>query len=395
MRRYAFKKPLYILYALIFDILGTILFFPYRIFKRKPPLDPKNILVVRLDHIGDFVCTSPVFSNLRKRFPDANITALINSASKDPAYRDPNIDKAITFSPVHLARGEGPSTLNGLVRLIKDVKNIGFDLGIDPRGDLLSILIMWLGGVKFRVGYGITGGGFLLNREGRYDRSTHVIDRNLALLKDLNIPILDRSAAVYFNEKDIEAVEELLREGGVRPIQYAVDALGQTPQTPSFRAVVIHPFAGAVSRGWDKRNFQDLIDKLSMGGYTVYVIGTKYDECGYKNIIDMRSKFSLPQLAYFIKHIGAFIGLNSGPANIAAALGVPTVVISSGTNIIEDWIPPGDNTRFVYKDVACRPCERKICPKERYECMDGIIVEEVLDKFKEIASGKKGPKNGI
>jgi ADP-heptose:LPS heptosyltransferase len=98
----------------------------------------------------------------------------------------------------------------------------------------------------------------------------------------------------------------------------------------------------------------------------------------------MRGKFNLPQLAYFIKQAGSFIGLNSGPANIAAALGVPSVIISSGTNIIEDWIPPGSNTRFVYKDISCRPCERKVCPKEKYECMDGITVEEVLAKFKEV-----------
>ena len=71
--------------------------------------------------------------------------------------------------------------------------------------------------------------------------------------------------------------------------------------------------------------------------------------------------------------------------NIAAALGVPSVVIASGSNIIEDWMPPNNNTRFVYKDIVCRPCERKICPKERYECMEDISVEDVLDKFREIS----------
>ena len=364
MTKYAFKKPIYKILIPVFDILGSLVFFPIKILKKQPS-SPKNILIVRLDHIGDFVCTTPLFKNIRKKFPEAKITVLINSVSKDLAYRDPNIDKVIIFSPAHLARNDKSSVFEGLRRVIKDVRAFKFDLSIDPRGDLLSILIMWLGGVKHRVGYGITGGGFLLNKEGAYDKDIHIIDRNLALLKDLNVPIEDRSPSVYFNEKDIEAVEGLLGKKVTK-------------------AVVIHPFAGAVSRGWDKSNFQDLINRLKLSGFTIFIIGTKDDGCDYRDIVDMRGKFSLPQLAYFIKRMGCFIGLNSGPANIAAALGVPSVVISSGTNIIEDWVPPNNNVRFVYKDIACRPCERKVCPKERYECMDGITVEEVFDKFKEI-----------
>jgi len=366
--KYAFKKFAYRISVPIFDVFGSIVSYPFKFFNQPMPPNPENILVIRLDHIGDFVCTTPIFKDLKKRYPGAQITVLVNSISKELADRDPNIDKVISFSPFWLARDKKSDHFKELMRIMKDIKNVGFDLGIDPRGDALSILIMWLGGVKHRVGYGITGGGFLLNKEVRYDRKIHVVDRNLALLRELDVPVEDKSPQVYFNEKDEDEVERLLRTFGARNDNF----------------VVLHPFAGAASRGWAKNNFQNLIDKLKERGTTVFVIGTKNDDCSYSNIVDMRGKFSLPQLAYFIKRIGHFIGLNSGPANIAAALGVPSIIISSGTNIVEDWIPPSVNTRFVYKDIACRPCERKTCPKGSYECMDGITVEEVLEKLKEI-----------
>jgi len=357
--KYVFKKLGYKIFMSIFDILGCILFFPIKFFVKQPPLNPKNILVVRLDHIGDFVCTTPLFKNIKDRFPGAKITALVNSVSKDLAYRNPNIDKVITFSPFHLARNGESSSLGGLRRIMKDVKNIGFDLGIDPRGDLLSILIMWLGGVKYRVGYGITGGGFLLNKVCAYDGSKHIIDRNLGLLAALDIQVSDRSLEVYFSEKD-------------------------TVSIPADNAVVIHPFAGAKAKEWSIGNFQKLINRLKDNGYSILLVGSKDDSGVFENVVDLRGKISLPQLAHLIKAAGSFIGLDSGPANIAAALNVASVIICSGTNMPQLWIPNNSNVRFVYRDTACKPCEKKVCPKEKHECMDQITVEEVLEKFREI-----------
>ena len=382
--KYVFKKAFYKITAPLLDSLCGILFFHIK-FLTKPPSYPKNILVVRLDHIGDFVCTTPLFKNLKKRYPDAKITVLVNPASKELALRDPNIDKVITFSPFYLARAERSSPLKGLIRVIKDVRNIGFDLGIEPRGDLISILIMWLGKVKYRVGYGITGGGFLLNKEGRYNRDIHVIDRNLALLKELDVPIEDKSPSVYFNEEDIEAVERSLGKEGVRPIQCGIDALGQTPFLgEKEKAVVIHPFAGAKAKEWPEENFQNLINRIKSNGCDLLLTGSANDEGRYEDVIDLRGKLTLPQLAYLIKRTGFFIGLDSGPANIAAALNVPSVILCSGTNVPQLWIPNNSNVRFVYKDTACKPCGLKVCVKKKHKCMESISVDDVYDKFKEM-----------
>ena len=117
------------------------------------------------------------------------------------------------------------------------------------------------------------------------------------------------------------------------------------------------------------------------------LVGSKSDSGNFSDVFDIRGSLSLPQLACLIKRIGFFIGLDSGPANIAAALNVPSVIICSGTNVPQLWIPNNSNVKFVYKDIECKPCENKICPKKKHECMDQITVEEVLDKFKEIHEG--------
>lgn len=343
----------------ILDILGGILFFPFRYGLRKPASNPKNILIVRLDHIGDFVCTTPLFKNIKDRFPKARITALVNSVSKDLALRDPNIDSVIAFSPIHLARGGGSSGLGGTVRLIRQIRRANFDLGIEPRGDILSILIMWLGGVKYRIGYGITGGGFLLNKVCMYDDSKHVIDRNLALLEALDIPVSDRSPKIYSNIND-------------------------RPDVTASGAVVIHPFAGAKAKEWPEANFQGLIDRIRNAGQDVLLVGSASDKSSYKNVIDLRGKLTLPQLACLMGQAECFIGLDSGPANMAAALNVPSIIICSGTNIPQLWIPNNPNVRFIFKDVECKPCGLKMCAKNKHECMDSISVDYVVDALRKV-----------
>lgn len=374
--KYVFKNKIYRTLIPIFDILGSIAFFPSKLFRKQIPLSPQKILIIRLDHIGDFVCTTPIFKNLKKQFPDAKITVLINSVSKEPAFRNPHIDKVIAFSPFWLDRNDKSSPLKALMRIIKDVRNIGFDLGIEPRGDILSIIIMWLGRVKYRVGYGITGGGFLLHKEGKYDKKAHIIDRNLTLLKDMNVTIADASPEVHFNEKDKDVVERLLRP---------LCGLAMTK-----KAIVIHPFAGTQAKEWAFDNFQKLINLLKENNYYILLVGSKDDRGIFENVIDLRGKINLPQLACLIKTVGFFIGLDSGPANIAAAQGVPSVIICSGANIPQLWIPKNPNVKFIYRDTECKPCGLKICMKEKHECMESISVDDVYNKFKEIANGKIG-----
>lgn len=364
---YVFRNPVYRVIIPILDIIGKIFFSPLKLFKKRVPSNPKRILIVRLDHIGDFVCTTPMIKNIKKKFPDAKITVLVNSISKDLAYRNPDIDKIITFSPFYLGRGLESSNMKGLLRVARDVKNIGFDLGLDPRGDLVSIFIMWLGNVKYRAGYGITGGGFLLDREARYDKNSHIIDRNLSLLKELNIPIEDKTPAVYFNDKDALMLHTM------------IDGL----KINKDKAVVLHPFAGAKAKEWPKSNFQDLIDRLKKDGWDILLVGSERDKASFNNIIDTRGKLNLPQLACLIKSIGFFIGLDSGPANIAAALNVPSVIICSGTNIPQLWIPDNVNVRLIYRDTGCKPCENKICLKERSNsCITSISVDDVIKAVK-------------
>jgi heptosyltransferase-2 len=361
--KYVFKKKTYLFLVVLFDILGYIFFSPSKLFKKK--FAPKKILIVRLDHIGDFICTTPLFKIIKNNYPTSKLSVLVNPVVKNLADKNPYIDEVLIFEAFHLSR-EKKVSLRSIITLIKKIREGKFDLGIEPRGDLVSIIIMFLGRVRYRAGYGITGGGFLLDKEVKYDKNKHIIEKNKELLKVLNLSMEEEVyPEVYFDEEDQRYIEKILEEINYR----------------KGKGVVLHPFAGTEAKQWNREKFKELITKLKEKGWSIFLVGTEKDKHNYKDIYDLRGKLTLAQLAYLIKRVGFFIGLDSGPAHIASSLGVKSLIICSGTNIVQNWIPPSENTWLIYKDVECKPCERKICFQRNHLCMEDINVEEVINKF--------------
>jgi len=79
-----------------------------------------SILVVRRDNIGDLVCTTPLFSALRRRYPRAWIGALVNSYNAAVLDRNPDLDRVVVYTKLkHLDPGE--SALGTLARRAVDL----------------------------------------------------------------------------------------------------------------------------------------------------------------------------------------------------------------------------------------------------------------------------------
>ncbi|MFA5338207.1 MAG: glycosyltransferase family 9 protein [Candidatus Omnitrophota bacterium] len=366
--KYVFKNKLYLTTVFFIDLLGGIFSLPFRLFSRKEAKDAKRILLIRLDHIGDFVSTTPLFENIKSYFSQSRLTVIINPAVLDLAKNNPYIDEIITFDAPWFRRNPGKLNIEKFFRLIKRIRREKFDMGIEPRGDFFSIILMFLGKVKYRVGFGITGGGFLLDREIKYNKDMHAIEKNLDALRAIDVPVKNNLTGIYFSETDKGLVETLLKN-----INYS-----------GKKAIIVHPFAGSKAKEWGREKFLQLIERIQSDGYETFLIGAREDERNYDTSYDLRGKLNLAQLAYLIKRIGFFIGLDSGPANIAASLGVSTIVICSGTNIAQNWIPNNPKVRFVSKSAECKPCELKICRYQKHDCMDQINVGDVLEKINEL-----------
>ncbi|HEU5116340.1 MAG TPA: glycosyltransferase family 9 protein, partial [Isosphaeraceae bacterium] len=122
------------------DLVGSVLAWVWRRFVPVRPMEaPTRILFVQLDHLGDAVLSSPIFSRLRRAYPEARIEVLASLSNRSVFEIDPNIDEVLIAERNWFERRSGGWAIVSAVRsLSQRLRRRRYDLGIDVRGDVLS-----------------------------------------------------------------------------------------------------------------------------------------------------------------------------------------------------------------------------------------------------------------
>ena len=371
MRKYVFRKKWKRGIVHILDFLGGLIFFPLRF--RNPPNEPKSILVVRLDHVGDMVQALPFFDALRRKYPKSNITALCTKPTAFLVEHYPSIDNVIAMESSWFYP-EKKTAMQDLLRVSRETRAARADLAIDLRGDLRNIVFLFLSGATRIYSYGCTGGSFLLSKEFEYRREEHEIDKNFKLIGEK--PQSPVAIAFRVNEEE-------KREAG-RILHIAGDGI----------KIVVHPFTRAASKMWGIEKYRELIERMKAlsQALTIFVIGSSDETESVREfqwdtqLIDCTGKLSFAGTLSLIMNSDVFIGNDSGPQYMAAYSGKKTCVIYGDTVNYLRWKPKvRDEDLIVFsKNVYCGPCESNVClnKKEGHLCMDIIGVSEVFDAVK-------------
>ena len=362
--KYIYKKRLYKFIFFIVDIMGNIVSFPFRIFRSRKIKNTGKILIIRCDHIGDVLSATVVLEPLRKAFPEATIDFMAPSWAEEVLNNNPYINNTIKFDPTWFDR-----KAHGFLRSFKGLKNMTgvmkkgkYDVVIDLRGDVRQITAMFLAGVKYRLGYGITGGGFMLTHRVPYKGLIHETDRNMILLKTLGIDAPSPDVKLYFSEEDNRKADYLIEESEIEG-KYAV----------------FHTVPGHYTKKWYAANFVQVMRYISdVKGLTPVIVGSESDRGVIKKVVDVAAtrvidisgKTSLSVLGQVLSRASLFVGIDSAPAHMAAATGTPTVILFSGVNDPSQWAPKGGNVKVVYPGKG-----------ERLSLIDPDKVCRVIDKI--------------
>jgi ADP-heptose:LPS heptosyltransferase len=382
-----------------------------------PPEEPV-ILLVQLDHLGDAILSTAMLVALRRRWPRASIEVLASPWNREVFEAAAEVDRVYVSRVNRFARGlRFPlAWIGAILWWGLWLRRRQIDVGIDVRGEFPLALMLWLSGARRRLGWNCGGGGFLLTDSAEFVPGRPEAESRFALLAPLGIEPADSHAAARPRFDPGDAARRSIR-GRLAEL----DVPGQRPRP----RVVVHVGAGTPAKQWPIEHWQELIARIVLDhAAQVVLVGSPADGiiarailgedrevswqrtltpgpspargrgeskagpdlcCGdLPAVVDWTGRLRLAELAALLEECDLFVGADSGPAHLAAAVGGRVAVLWSGTNDRRQWQPYGERVRVIRHAVPCQPCHRQACRWADHPCMKGLRPDCVLAAIVEL-----------
>jgi len=340
-----------------------------------------KILVRGTNWVGDAVMTIPALRELRRIFPDAELT-LYTRTWAEGIFRDGALfDEILTFDKTK-------SKIKDALTQAKELKKHNFDLAVLFPNSFETALVAKLAKIPRRFGYSKEGRSFLLTNSveiPQWKDERHEVFYYLNLINEIEQEyfakktVLENEPRIDITVSDERRTEarKILEENGVDLSKKTV-ALGVGS-------------TNSRAKRWQAENYAALNDLLQNElNANVLLIGAK-DEAGIseevfakseKKPIILTGKTNLAEAVAVLSEIDLLVSNDMGLAHIAPATGTKTIVIFGPTN--EKTTRP-IGSEIIRKTVDCAPCMLRDCPID-HRCMTRISPEEVFEKAKEILS---------
>jgi heptosyltransferase-2 len=367
--------------------------------RRGVPLDldrAQNVLLVRLDNIGDMVLTTPMLRQLRKAMPGAWITLVVKPAIEPLLARCPYVDQVLPYEGGAPGRWRGPCLMWRAMRFARQhLAERDYDLAIVPRydADLTDdALLAYFSGARHRIGYACRcaslrqkisrGCDRLLSRTIRAADVRHEVRHNLGVLSELGMNVKHDHLELWLDTHDMDKADEILRDRGDGPLV----ALGIGASHPR--------------KQWPLDHFVELAEWLiaehhativAVGGPDEKFLGLELHTKLDGRIINAVGRTTLRQAAAVLSRCDAYVGNDAGPMHLAAAGGTPCVQISchpadgaaAHPQSPERFHPWDVGYRTIQPRTAIAPCAES-CHDERAHCILALSPELVRVAFDDL-----------
>jgi len=366
-------------FAYFFDKITTAIF-------KKPKLvnikNPRKILIIRNDHIGDLLLTTPVFREIKKNFPDSKITVMADPVAKTIIEKNKNVDEIIPFGLFW--RKKNIKSFLEYLRVLNKIKREKFDIGIDIRGSLLNIFFfLFLPRIKKRVAYFNKSGGviFLTNpilyskRESWHKTILEIVNKGLGMNSKNYWP------EIITDKGDEKEVEKFLKENKIK------------------KFISLIPGSSTKAKEWPIQKFDELIKKINKKypEYKILLVGGGNDKHKINYLIKRNKNcvpvinFNLRWVAILFKKAKAIVGCDGGTREIAWVVKGNLVDLQGPVDLKLHPLFGGKNIKAIKHNVPCYPCNWSVpCKKPcGVWCMELITPNEVFKAIEEFIKNKE------
>lgn len=360
--------------------------------------DPRRILVVQPNWVGDAVMATPTLRALRERYPDAQISYLLRRYVKPMYTGMPWADKLITYRTGKTRAKAGKGQFFDLAARLRARK---FDLAVLLPNSFKSALVCKMAGIDRIVGYDRDKRGFLLSdkllpvkEKGKFI-PTPIVKYYLGVAQYLGGNRGNLKLELFVTPGERREAEAVLEHAGVD-----VKARQQRSESGSSPPLImLNPGAQyGAAKCWLPEYFAQLADRfIEELGATVLISSAPKERPIVDAInrhmthaaVDLsRAGCTLGALKEIVRRCDLMVTNDTGPRHIAAAFDVPVVTIFGPTH--PQWTEIYFNKeRKISVPVFCGPCQKKTCPLD-HRCMIRVTPAMVFDASSALLSDRQG-----
>ncbi len=287
--------------------------------------NPQNILVLHFGQLGDVILGLPALSAIKKRFPDARITALVGKPSVQVIELADFFDEIIAVDRVELRDSGKLWSIAQIFKVVGNIRRKNFDFVIDLHSLYETNLLGFFSGAKHRL---------FANREGRSldylanfkpkppceDKTKNATDFYLDVLQPLDIREAMRFVQIRPRKLDVEVIENIWRTENFVEKQMVGMFLG----------------AGHPGRRWSIANFANLTRLLMTNENRKIVVFLGPEERHLRKEVEENfppetfifDKLTIPQLAEALSRLQVLVSNDTGPMHLGAVMGTSIVMLS-------------------------------------------------------------------
>jgi len=337
--------------------------------------DVRRIGVFKIRNIGDVLMITPALRALRESYPGAQITVIVNSFAAPMLENNPHIDRVLVYDR-SLCKRPWARFVQEL-HLAREIRRARFDLTIDYTSGDRTVKYCWLSGARTRVAYKNWQWKKWNWRNYAYTHlmqmpkgDMHEVGKHLWLLEQFGIRSEDKSLCLLTSREAQDWAKQLA-----------------APYKPR-KIVHIHPMARWLFKCWDDAKMAAVIDWLELEikakvfltadaeGDEVARVSAIANHCKSSPVI-LAGKTTLAQLAALSEQADCFLGMDTAPMHIAAAVGTPVVALFGPTGV-NSWHPWCDRQIALHKPCPCNQQKKQVCDWSGVrDCMQAITVAEV------------------
>lgn len=345
-----------------------------------------RILICKLKFYGDVLLITPVIASIQARYPDAKIDLLLYKDTKAILAANEGINN---FYLIEKKKGL-LATVKNYISVRQQLKKNNYDLIVNLTEQWpIGVLIASLRRPAIAFERDKNQWNQLFTRVVPLT-GTHIVEQNLSILKGIGFSDneLKKETFLCYRQDDYQHL------------------VSQSPGLPSQKYVVIQPTARQEFKCWDDRKFSHVIDHLHNLGLHVYLTcGPALTEqqqvqriaklCQSAPDLTFAGKTTFLQLAALIDHAALYIGVDSAPMHMAAALATPQVCLFGATNY-QQWKPWSDKAVLVWAgDFHPMPERNDLDRSKKYltwipeqaviDAIDTVLHDNITDKGNENA----------